>query len=169
MATGAAAWKFGENATFRTFQPWLTTAARLGLAVVLFWAGWAKINEAPGLRQLAVSEYQVLPDGMVNVVSIGLPLLEICLAIMLVVGFATRFTAAAGGLLMVIFIAGIISAWSRGLRINCGCFGGAGQVADPHYLREIFRDLGFLALAAWIVALPKSKLALDRLLGLYTD
>lgn len=40
---------------------------------------------------------------------------------------------------------------------------------DPKYLQEIFRDLGFLALAAWITVLPKSKLALDRLLGLYTD
>jgi len=155
--------------TFRTYQPWLTLAARLGLAVVLFWAGWAKITEPTGLKQLAVSEYDILPKGMVPAVATGLPLLEICLAALLVVGFATRLTAILSGILMLVFIGGIISAWSRGLRINCGCFGGAGQVADPHYLREIFRDLGFFALAAFIAIWPRCKVSLDRALGLYTD
>ncbi len=169
MATdGAAARRFSWDA-WPTVQPWATLAVRLGLAVILFWAGWAKITEVKGLRDLAVSEYQILPHGMVSTFAIGLPLLEICLALMLAAGFATRFAAAASGILMIVFIGAIISAWSRGLRINCGCFGGAGTVADPHYLREIFRDLGFFAMAAWIFFLPKSKLAVDRLLGLYTD
>jgi uncharacterized membrane protein YphA (DoxX/SURF4 family) len=169
MAADATAGKSFPWANFRAYQPWITLAARLGLAVVLFWAGWAKITEPTGLKQLAVSEYDILPKGMVPAVATGLPLLEICLAALLVVGFATRFAAILSGLLMIVFIAGIISAWARGLRINCGCFGGAGQVADPHYLREIFRDLGFVALAAWIAVLPKCKLSLDRALGLYTD
>src|SRR5690349_10198464 len=102
MVSGAAAWNIGDNARFRMLQPWLTTAFRLGLAVVLFWAGWAKITEPPGLRRLAVSEYHILPNGMVAAVATGLPLLEICLAILLVVGFATRFAAAAGGVLMIV-------------------------------------------------------------------
>jgi uncharacterized membrane protein YphA (DoxX/SURF4 family) len=155
--------------TWPVIQPWITTVARLGLAAVLFLAGWAKFTEASALQKLAVSDYQILPQSMVGAVGIGLPILEMALAVMLVAGFATRFVAIAGGLLMIIFIAGIISAWSRGLKINCGCFGGAGTVVDPHYLREIFRDLGFLAMAAWIVVWPKSRLAADRLLGLYSE
>jgi hypothetical protein len=58
--------------------------------------------------------------------------------------------------------------WARGLSIDCGCFGGGGTVAkgQTHYLREIFRDTGFLVLAAWLMVYPRGKLALDRLLGL---
>jgi uncharacterized membrane protein YphA (DoxX/SURF4 family) len=156
------------SATWPAAQPWLTTVARVGLAAVLFTAGWAKFTEAPALQKLAVSAYQILPDSVVGVVGVGLPILEMALAAMLLAGFATRFVAAAGGVLMLVFIAGISSAWARGLHIDCGCFGGGGVTKqNPHYLQEILRDLGFLALAVWITILPKSKLAVDRLLGLY--
>ena len=171
MATDTAERRPARFGGWTVVQPWLTTVARLGLAVVLFLAGWAKFSQPAALQKLAVSAYQILPEGLVGVVGIGLPILEMCLAGMLVLGFATRFVAAAGGLLMIIFIAGIISAWARGLSIDCGCFGGGGAVGEgqTRYLQEILRDLGFLALAAWIVVLPKSKLALDRILGLYGD
>jgi uncharacterized membrane protein YphA (DoxX/SURF4 family) len=171
MATDTAARRSARFSTWTTMQPWLTTVARLGLAVVLFMAGWAKFTEPAPLQKLAVSAYQIIPDSMVGAVGTGLPILEMCLAGMLLLGFATRFVAAAGGLLMIIFIAGIISAWTRGLSIDCGCFGGGGAVGkgQTRYLQEILRDLGFLVLACWIVVLPKSKLALDRLLGLFDD
>jgi uncharacterized membrane protein YphA (DoxX/SURF4 family) len=152
-------------------QPWLTTAARAGLAVVLGLAGWAKVTEPPSLQKLAVRSYQILPDAVAGTVGIGLPVLELALAGLLVLGFATRFAAVASALLLVVFIAGIISVWARGLSIDCGCFGGGGAAPrdgmGARYLREILRDLGFLVVAGWIVVLPKSRLALDRLLGLY--
>ncbi|SEF53179.1 Uncharacterized membrane protein YphA, DoxX/SURF4 family [Thermomonospora echinospora] len=155
-------------ATGRT-DPWTTTAARAGLAVVLGWAGLAKATEPPALQELAVEAYRLLPDAMITPVGVGLPIVEIVLAVLLLAGFATRFTGALSGLLMVVFIAGIASAWARGLKIDCGCFGGGGEVADPPYLSEIVRDLGFLALAAWITVRPPGRLALDRKIGLYED
>lgn len=156
---------------WNTIQPWLTTLARLGLAGVLGFAGWSKVTEPPVLQRRAVKAYELLPDGMVNAVGIGLPILELALAALLLLGFATRFVGAASALLMIVFIGGIISVWARGLTIDCGCFGGGGQVAagQTRYLEEILRDTGFLALALWTTVLPKSKLALDRLLGLYGD
>ncbi|GAA2101332.1 MauE/DoxX family redox-associated membrane protein [Actinomadura alba] len=152
-------------------QPWITTAGRVGLAGVLGYAGWAKVTEPPALQKLAVSSYQILPDSLVAPVGFGLPILELVLAVLLLLGFGTRFTGAFSGLLMIIFIGGIISVWSRGLSIDCGCFGSGGAVeqGQTRYLQEILRDTGFLALAAWITAFPRSKLALDRLLGLYKD
>ena len=52
---------------------------------------------------------------------------------------------------MIVFIAAVSSAWARGLSIDCGCFGGGGQVAagQTKYLQEILRDVGLLALAAF--------------------
>lgn len=150
-------------------DPWTTTAARAGLAVVLGWAGLAKALEPPALQKLAVEAYQLLPEGLITPVGLGLPILEIVLALLLLAGFATRVSGVLSALLMAVFIAGIASAWARGLKIDCGCFGGGGQVADPPYLSEIVRDLGFLALAVWIAVWPPGRAALDRRLGLYED
>jgi uncharacterized membrane protein YphA (DoxX/SURF4 family) len=165
--TDTAVRRVTRSGTFVTAQPWITTAARVGMAVVLYLAGWAKFTEPTPLKELAVSAYQILPDSMVTPVGVGLPILELVLAAMLLLGFATRFVGAAAAILMVIFIAGIISAWSRGLKIDCGCFGGGGVTKDPKYLQEILRDTGFFVLSLWIALLPKSKFAVDKLLGLY--
>lgn len=157
---GYAAWS-------RNTDPLITTAARIGLAVVLGWAGWVKVTQPPALQKLAVEAYDLLPDGMIGPVGLGLPILEVVLAVLLVLGFATRLSGALAALLMIVFIAGIASAWARGLKIDCGCFGGGGKVADPPYLGEILRDVGFLALAGWIVARPRGRFAVDEKLGLY--
>lgn len=156
-------------ATGRAADQMTTAAARAGLAVVLGWAGLAKATEPPALQELAVESYQLLPEGLITPVGVGLPILEIVLAALLLAGFATRFSGALSGLLMVVFIVGIAPAWARGLKIDCGCFGGGGQIDDPPYLGEIMRDLGFLALAAWVAAWPPGRFALDRKIGLYQD
>jgi uncharacterized membrane protein YphA (DoxX/SURF4 family) len=143
---------------------------RVALAAIMFTAGYAKFSEAKPLQKLAVSSYQILPDSIVTPVAYGLPVLEMVLAVMILLGFATRVMAICVGVLFVVFIAGIISAWARGLSIDCGCFGGGGTVGkgQTHYLRETFRDLGFLVLAVWLMVFPRGRLALDRVLGLYT-
>ncbi|WP_233509887.1 MauE/DoxX family redox-associated membrane protein [Actinomadura craniellae] len=156
----------GRLRDWPVLQPWLSTAARVALAVVLAWAGWAKFTLPTYKQELSVEAYQLLPHGVAGPVGIGLPLAELLLAAFLLVGFATRFTAAVSALLMLVFIAAIISAWSRGLTIDCGCFGGGGQVAagETRYLQEILRDIGFLALAVWITVWPRSRAALDNIL-----
>lgn len=153
----------------RRYQEWISVIVRIALAAILGLAGYAKFSEAQPLQKLAVSSYQILPKSMITPVAYGLPVLEMALAAMILLGFATRVMAICVGLLFVVFIAGIISAWARGLSIDCGCFGGGGAVGkgQTHYLREVFRDLGFLVLAAWLMVFPRGKLALDRVLGLY--
>ncbi|KIH97328.1 DoxX family protein [Streptomonospora alba] len=148
-------------------QPWLTLLARLALAGVLAWAAVSKLP--PALSVQSVEAYQLFSPGVAEFIGFTLPLLELAFALLLLLGLATRYVGAASGLLMVVFIAGIVSAWARGLDIDCGCFGTGGQVAEGEtsYGLDIARDLGFLALAALIAIRPRSPLALDRLFGLY--
>ncbi|MEO5877405.1 MAG: MauE/DoxX family redox-associated membrane protein [Streptosporangiaceae bacterium] len=148
--------------------PWLTTVARIALAAVLFWAGWVKFTQPPALQKQAVEAYRLLPGGLTGAVGYGLPVLELVLALMLLAGFATRLAAILAGLLMVVFIGGIASAWARGLSIDCGCFGGGGPVGagETKYLQETLRDTLFLGLAVWIAVYPRSRFAVDELLGL---
>lgn len=139
-------------------------AARLVLGGVLIAAGLPKAMDLTGSVQNVLA-YELFDYGTARLIGTVLPVLEIALGLLLVVGLLTRAAAAAGGLLMLVFIAGIVSAWSRGLAIDCGCFGTGGPV-DPEettYLVDILRDLVLLALAAWLVVRPRTPLALDTL------
>ncbi|WP_420750020.1 MauE/DoxX family redox-associated membrane protein [Rhodococcus sp. O3] len=135
--------------------------ARLGLAAVWLVSGWIKFSD-PTQTIVAVRAYQLLPEDFVRPVAAGLPMLELVLGLLLLIGLAVRPVAAVGAVVLVTLIAAILSAWARGLSIDCGCFGGGG-VADVDswdYAREILRDLGFLALSAWLIVFPRSPVAL---------
>ena len=111
----------------------------------------------------AVRAYQLLPSSLATIVGWGLPFAEIALGLLLLAGIATRAVAIGVAMLLVIFIAGVVSAAARGLSIDCGCFGGGGAV-DPGktaYGVELVRDTGLLLLALWLIWQPRSRLTLD--------
>ncbi|MCX5069560.1 DoxX family membrane protein [Micromonospora lupini] len=144
-------------------RPWLSTAARLGLAAVWLVAGASKVGDLAASGR-AVNAYQVLPYEVATVVGAALPFVELALGVLLLLGLATRLSAAISVALLVVFIAGISSAWARGLAIDCGCFGSGGQLAEgqaPSYLPEILRDLGFLVLAGFLVIWPRTPVSVD--------
>jgi uncharacterized membrane protein YphA (DoxX/SURF4 family) len=145
---------------------WVGTAARIGLAVVWGWAGFAKVGDPEAAAQ-AVRAYRLLPEALVKPFGYGLPFLEMALALLLLVGLGTRIVAALSGVLLLVYIGSIASVWARGISIDCGCFGGGGAVAasKTSYLQEILRDVGFLLVAAWLVRRPRSRLSLDGLLA----
>ncbi len=148
-------------------QQWLTTVARVALGIVLVAAGWLKISD-PDEAVRAIQAYRLLPNSLAHVLGWGLPSVEILLGVLLVLGLGTRVAAVAAGILMVVFMVGIVSVWARGLSIDCGCFGGGGIVTSEgralRYTVEILRDLLFLGLAAWIAVFPLSRLSLDGFL-----
>lgn len=138
--------------------------ARLILAAVFLVSGGLKALDARETI-VAVRAYQLLPESLVGPMAAVLPYLEIALGLLLLIGLATRLTAVLAAVVMVLFIAAVLSAAIRGLTIDCGCFGGGGQVAagETAYTAEILRDLAFLALAAYLVVRPDTPLSVDRL------
>ncbi|GAA1191512.1 DoxX family protein [Pseudonocardia alaniniphila] len=133
------------------------TLARLGLAVVWIVSGVTKLLD-PGQTYLAVKAYDVLPTGMIGPVADALPLVELCLGMLLLAGIGVRFAAASSAVLLLVFAAAVGQAWMRGLTIECGCFGGGGEVAadDTRYGQDLLRDVAFLALAGWLVLRPRT-------------
>jgi uncharacterized membrane protein YphA (DoxX/SURF4 family) len=124
----------------------LEWVACLVLAGVFIAAAFPKIA-APGLFALAIYQYEILPDVLVNLVAIYLPWLEIsCAAALAVLPAARR-----GALLLV---AGMLMAFTlalaltvlRGNPVPCGCFGDAEN--SPSAWTAIARNIGLLALAA---------------------
>ncbi|GAY07118.1 MauE/DoxX family redox-associated membrane protein [Pseudonocardia sp. N23] len=138
------------------------TLARLGLAAVWLVSGTIKAVD-PDQTYIAVRAYDVLPTGVVSVVATVLPFLELALGVLLLIGLGTRAAAALAAVVLVVFIAGVVQAWARGLSIDCGCFGGGGQVAPDAtaYGTEVLRDVGFLLLAGWLIVRPHTLFALD--------
>lgn len=143
-------------------QPWVSTVVRLALAGIWIVAGGLKVTDT-NQAVLAVRAYQLLPAPLEVIVGFGLPLFEIALGLLLLVGLLTRPVAIISAVVFVVFIAGVASAWARGLAIDCGCFGGGGNVApdQTQYVSEILRDLGFLAMAVFVAIFPRSRISLD--------
>jgi uncharacterized membrane protein YphA (DoxX/SURF4 family) len=142
-------------------RPWLGTAARVLLGGVLVVAGVLELPD-PAAAMRAVRAYRLLPETLVGPVASGLPVLEIAVGLALLAGVLVRTAAVAAAVLLVVFIAAVGSAWARGLQIDCGCFGGGGQVAAGRtaYPGEVARDVGLLIVALALARRPASRLAL---------
>lgn len=144
--------------------PWASLVARIVGAGVFGYAGIAKIGDpAGGVR--AVRAYRILPESLVHPVAYGLPAFEIVLAALLLVGVATRVVGAIAAALLAVFIGSVASAGIRGLRIDCGCFGGGGQVEHTHYLLEIGRDSLLLLVVLFAVFAARSRFSVDERLA----
>jgi len=147
-------------------QPWITLLARLILGGTLFAAGWIKLFNSYEAKA-SVRAYELLPVGLANILGSILPPLEIGFALFLILGIWSRKMALAATVLMAIFVFAIAQAWTRGLPINCGCFGNGGVTADGKvhhwtYFSEILRDIGLILCGIYIYRNPIGKFALDR-------
>jgi uncharacterized membrane protein YphA (DoxX/SURF4 family) len=141
---------------------WFGLFARLTLGGVIFAAGALKVT-TPYKSAAAMRAYELLPISIANFFGYALPWFEVGLGALLILGVATRLSGFIAGSLMIAFIIAIASAWARGLSIDCGCFGGGGQVApgETKYLQEIVRDFGLAFLGFYLYWRPHTKWALE--------
>jgi hypothetical protein len=96
-----------------------------------------------------VRSFALLPDPYGAILALFLPWAEIFSGLAVITGWGRK-----GGLLvlnasLVIFLAAILIAWSRGTDIRCGCFGGSGDVTS-NYVELIVRDVVLLALGVFL-------------------
>jgi len=118
------------------------------LAGVFLWAAVPKILDPWGFAT-DISNYQVLPQALVNLTAIVLPWVEAFTALALVSGFAADGAALLVTLQLLAFIMMLAQAWFRDLDIDCGCFGhgkGGRSVA-----KALIEDWVFLAVAASVL------------------
>jgi protein-disulfide isomerase/uncharacterized membrane protein YphA (DoxX/SURF4 family) len=148
-----------------TLRPWLGTIIRLALGAVWIWAASSKLGSPREFVQ-AVRAYDATPEWMSKAIGYGLPVLELCIGILLILGLAVRMAAAVSGVLFVVFLIGIIQASARGIQLECGCFGGGGETAgSTQYTWDILRDVGLLILAAYLVVWSFTRLSAEEFLG----
>ncbi|WP_051580027.1 MauE/DoxX family redox-associated membrane protein [Pseudonocardia acaciae] len=156
-----------KTAPARPVHGWLALLARLILAGVWIAAGLSKITDLNESVR-AVRAYRLLPEPAAQVVGAGLPMVELLLGLLLLVGAVVRASAVISAVLMLGFVIGIASAWARGLRIDCGCFGSGGELAageSPNYGWDLVRDGALFVLALALARWPSGYLAVDGLLA----
>ena len=141
--------------------PWLGTVVRLVLGAVLVVAGGLKVAD-PAAAVRAVRAYRLLAESFVGPVAFVLPVIDIAVGLALLAGVFVRTAALAAAVLFAAFLVAIGSVWARGLQIDCGCFGGGGEVAagQTAYPLEVLRDGALLLLALALARRPASRLAL---------
>jgi uncharacterized membrane protein YphA (DoxX/SURF4 family) len=130
------------------FNHWTQLVFRLILGAVFLYAGFLKFQEPQRFAD-SIAGFQMLPDSLINLMGLSLPVFEMLAGIMLILGFQLRIAAFSVFILAGVFAAALVFALSRGLKIDCGCFGGG----DPSTLKtwlSLGRDV-LLGMMAWFV------------------
>jgi len=102
-------------------NPYIPLISRIIVGSVFIVVGVTKILD-PKLFANEIGNYDLLPNYVLHIPAIILPWIELVVGMLLVLGIKLKTNSLIAGTLLVIFTIGVITAWSRGLDINCGCF-----------------------------------------------
>jgi putative oxidoreductase len=133
----------------------LRLLARLGLAAMFLYAGALKLLEPAGLAQ-DINNYRLLPLGVVPILALGLPVLEVVTGLALLTRDYARGGAVLSALMLMLFAVAMAQAELRGIDLACGCFGAdsASQVS----FAKVAQNLALAILSIWIAWSEKPHL-----------
>ena len=100
---------------------YLILILRLVIGFAFIYAGTQKISN-PESFAISISNYKLLPIGIINFLAITLPWLELISGLLLMLGFLTKENAIIIFTLLNVFTTAVIISMARGLNIECGCF-----------------------------------------------
>jgi len=119
--------------------------ARLILAGTFVMAAVPKVLDPGGFTDNILS-YRVVGPTVAAWAAIGLPWLELAAGFGTLIRPIRRASSLILSALLLTFIGLHLSAWWRGLDIDCGCFGGESET-EYHWL--LLRNLALLVIAIW--------------------
>ena len=134
-------------------------SARLILGVIFVYASYDKILHPKAFAEV-IYNYQILPDGFINVTAIFLPWLEMLMGIFLITGFWMPGTVIWCNTLLVAYTGALGFNLARGLDVNCGCF--STTKGSPISIESILWDVAFLALSGYLLFFVFVKRTSDR-------
>jgi uncharacterized membrane protein YphA (DoxX/SURF4 family) len=117
---------------------WIYHGLRLALAGVFIYAGFVKLLE-PQTFAHAIAQYDLVPEGLLPLVAIGLPSLELLAGLGLTLEVRGSLTVI--GILLLTFLVVLGFAVWQNLDIDCGCFTGDELDAQQGVKTALWRDL----------------------------
>lgn len=136
-------------------------ACRLILGSVFLVSGVAKLTDQ-AVFAATLAELSVVADPLIPPMTIALPLLEILLGSLLLIGLAVRLAAGGVALLLLLFIAIIVSQLAVGSTTACSCFGGWSDT--PMGAGLLLRNIGLAAICIFLLRQERFRLSVDELL-----
>jgi putative oxidoreductase len=127
---------------------------RLVLAGLFLWAGGVKASASQAFA-VALAPFTFVPPELVPGLAIGLAWLEIGAGVLLLLPRIHEAGAALVAGLCTMFIAVLLWALANGIIVSCGCFGGDEPPSAARMWQAVFRDVGILAAAVAVIALPR--------------
>ncbi|OHD69429.1 MAG: hypothetical protein A2W19_05845 [Spirochaetes bacterium RBG_16_49_21] len=98
-----------------------TSAVRIVLGGMLLFAGGIKIYDPESFGGL-IARYDILPRILAGYAAVLIPVLEMVIGLLLVVGYKVRASSLMAVFLMALFIVSIGLNLMRGRSFDCGCF-----------------------------------------------
>jgi uncharacterized membrane protein YphA (DoxX/SURF4 family) len=121
---------------------WLYHFLRLALAGIFIYAGFIKLLDPQAFAH-AIAQYDLVPEGLLPLVAVGLPALELLAGLGLIGEVRGSLTIIA--ILLLIFLVILGYAVGQNLDIDCGCFT-ADELDSQHHVKTAFRrDLVMIA------------------------
>ena len=133
---------------------------RLAVGITFIYASYYKILEPGGFAK-SIWYYHLVPGGLINLLAIILPWIELVCGIGLIAGVFYRGSVFLTSLMTMVFILALASAIARGIDLDCGCFKAA-QSSSSSTWRALWFDIGLLVLLAQLYTSRSVKWMLTR-------
>jgi uncharacterized membrane protein YphA (DoxX/SURF4 family) len=141
---------------------WLYHFLRLSLACIFIYAGFIKLLD-PRAFAHAIAQYDLIPEGLLPLVAVGLPALELLAGVGLI--FEVRGSLTLIALLLLIFLVILGYAIGQNLDIDCGCFT-LNELDAQHGLVTAFRrDLVMIGATLFLYWRRRSRAPQDLWIG----
>lgn len=134
---------------------WGAGLIQIALAAVFIFAGGVKAAD-PNAFAEEIMRYQLVPWPVAVVMALWLPFLEIAAGAGILIPALRTGALAIVTALLFTFTAALLSAWQRGLNIDCGCFGPA--LGHQTVIQGLERDGLLLAMLAGVWAYRARRL-----------
>lgn len=136
---------------------------RILMGGIFLIAGLAKIAD-PVRFMLTLREFDLFPRVIIPFLAVYLPWLELLLGLSLVLGLLYRTSALILAFLNFLFMLAILSVISRGIVVDCGCFGLLGdalKLPDMADWKAVIRNLLFTGMCVYIFRVKQTVLSLE--------
>lgn len=120
---------------------------RLIIGGIFIWAGTVKLMDPKSFGQI-ISQYRIVPEMLLPVIAIGLPLVEILAGVGLIAD--KPYCLSLITVMIIMFIAILWFGILKNLDIDCGCFSTSEQNYHDGLKTAFKRDLVLLVMAFYL-------------------
>lgn len=120
---------------------------RIVIGIVFIWAGSIKLMDPKSFGQI-ISQYRIVPEALLPVIAIGLPLIELLAGIGLVID--KPYCLSLITLMILMFIVILWFGILKNLEIDCGCFSSSEQNFHDGLRTAFKRDWGLLFMSFFL-------------------